>query len=139
VDAPRRATPEYSPCNEHLSAAFLAVVDKDELAALCRPALLTGMRRGKILGLKWGDLDLTRGLLSVKRTLSRGAVGGFSLGLPKTAHGKRTIVLPPSAVERLKRHWVKQIEERLALGIAYAENDFVFADSIGQLIYYNTL
>jgi integrase len=139
VDAPRRVLPEYVTWNEAQVAAFLAVAEADDLAALWRLALLTGMRRGEILGLKWADLDLARGTLSVKRTLSRGPQGSYDFGQPKTASGRRQIALPRSVVDSLKRHRVHQNEERLAAGPAYTDNGLVFTDAIGVPVHPNTL
>ena len=42
--------------------------------------LLAGMRRGKILALKWEHVELARGMLAVKQTLSRGKEGTLFFG-----------------------------------------------------------
>ncbi len=139
VDPPREATPEYITWNQEQTAAFLAVSDKDVWAAFWRLALLTGMRRGELMGLKWDDIDFQRRNLSVKRTLSRGAKGGFTFGLPKTAHGRRSIALPQSAVESLQRHRVKQLEARLKVASTYKDDDLVFANALGEPLHPNTI
>jgi integrase len=46
----------------------------------------TGMRRGELLGLKYGDLDLVRGEVSISRTFSR-----CELGTPKTDGATRVV------------------------------------------------
>ena len=33
--------------------------------------LATGLRRGELLGLKWADVDLDRGMLKIQRAISR--------------------------------------------------------------------
>jgi integrase len=139
VDPPRETTPEYITWNQRQVATFLAVADGDNLAALWRLALLTGMRRGELLGLKWEDIDLTRGVLAVRRTISRGSAGTYTFGAPKTAHGRRSIALPTSAVKSLHRHRTKQLEARLGKGSAYKDQDLVFADALGEPIHPNTL
>ncbi len=139
VDSPREKTPEFVVWNENQVSVFLAVTISDEWAALWRLALLTGMRRGEILGLKWEDVDLARGVLAVKRTLSRGAKGAYTFGTPKTAHGRRSIALPPSVVESLKSHRRKQLEGRLVLGEAYQDKDLVFANTLGEPLHPNSL
>jgi integrase len=85
VDRPRRLPPEYTTWNKQQVTKFLAVVDDDELAALWRLALLTGMRRGGILDLKWENLDLARGVLAVKQTLIR-ENGGHSSSANQKQH-----------------------------------------------------
>jgi len=92
-----------------------------------------------MLGLKWEDIDLTRGVLAVRRTLSRGPKGTFSFGTPKTASGRRSIALPASCVDSLRRHRVIQIEKRLELGKAYLDKDLVFADALGEPLHPNTV
>jgi integrase len=139
VDPPREATPEYVTWNQEQAAVFLAVADSDEVAALWRLALLTGMRRGELLGLKWEDVDLQRRVLSVKRTLSRGTRGAYTFGVPKTAHGRRSIALPQSAVEALQKHRIRQLESRLKAGAAYQDQDLVFADALGGPLHPSTL
>jgi integrase len=139
VDPPQEAKPEYMTWNEQQVVRFLGIADEDKLAAFWRLALLTGMRRGELLGLKWEDIDITRGTLSVKRTLSRSGDGTYTLGAPKTTAGRRSIALPRSAVESLRRHRIKQWEARLALKGTYIDQDFVFADEIGEPLHPNTL
>jgi integrase len=139
VDPPREATPEYITWNQQQAAAFLAVADEHELAALWRLALLTGMRRGEMLGLKWEDLDLGKGLLAVKRTLSRGTGGAYTFGTPKTAHGRRSIALPRSAVESLQKHRLQQLERRLESDTPYHDQGLVFANEMGEPLHPNSV
>jgi integrase len=139
VDPPQEATREYKTWDKQQLAAFLAASDKHVWFALWRLAALTGMRRGEVLGLMWSDLDFERGLLSVKRTLSRGVGGAYSLGTPKTAHGRRSLVLPKSVLDSLHKHRRMQLEERLAMGETYQDNNFVFASAIGEPLHPNTI
>jgi len=41
------------------------------LEALFLLAIATGMRRGEITGLKWQDIDFEKGVLQVRRILTR--------------------------------------------------------------------
>jgi integrase len=59
-------------------------------------ALKAGLRQGELIGLQWGDVDLQRGKLHVRRTIWRGVSG-----LPKGGR-ERTVELPGSAVDALK-------------------------------------
>lgn len=52
-----------------------AAKDDGEWAAMIVVGLKTGLRQGELLGLQWGDLDLKKGLLRVKRTVYRGRIG----------------------------------------------------------------
>ena len=65
--------------------------------------LTTGLRRGEICGLMWQDFDARKGVLQVRRTLHNRKLGVDMLGKTKTRSGERTIVLPRSTAEILRR------------------------------------
>ncbi|MDQ0856559.1 hypothetical protein QFZ72_000038 [Bacillus sp. V2I10] len=50
-----------------ISAIFIHFVTKSKNFYL---ALTTGIRQGELLGLRWKDLNLEKGLLNIKQTLS---------------------------------------------------------------------
>jgi integrase len=66
-------------------------------------AVGTGCRQGEILALVWDDIDLRKGTLTVRRSLSE-TRQGFILKEPKTAAGRRTVTLPDFTVEALVAH-----------------------------------
>jgi integrase len=104
---------------------FLACVRADRLYAAWQLAALTGMRRGEILGLRWGDLDLDAGWLAVRQTLV--VVNNHpQVSEPKTARGRRRIALDPGSVAALRAHHKAQAVERLAAGPAWPSSDLVF-------------
>ena len=61
-------------------------------------ALGTGLRRGELLALSWGDIDLEGATLRVERSIEE-TKAGLRLKAPKTKNGRRTISLPASTVE----------------------------------------
>lgn len=63
----------------------------------------TGMRRGEILGLRWCDVDLARGTVTIKRGLAQIDTRVVVHG-PKTRSGKRVVVLPAFALTALREH-----------------------------------
>jgi integrase len=89
--------------------------------------LATGMRRGEIAALRWGDVDLDGGKVRVERSLEQ-TNAGLAFKAPKTKAGRRAISVPPSIVAELRDHWRRQQEQRLALGVGKAgAEDLVFA------------
>ena len=90
-------------------AAFLSAASGGRLEALDVAAVHTGRRRGELLGLKWSDLDLEAGTLSVQRSLDKD--GTFNP--PKRNRSRRTVKLTAQAAEALKGHRARQNGERL--------------------------
>ena len=56
----------------------------------------TGMRRGELLGLQWGDIDLDAATLRVERAVEE-TKARLRLKPPKTKRGRRNISLPAEA------------------------------------------
>jgi integrase len=139
VDPPRPGRGEYTAWSAAQAARFLAAAERDDYAALWRLAILTGMRRGELLGVKWEDLDLDRGTLAVQRTISRTATGNWGPGAPKTSSGRRSVALQASAVDALRRHRTRQLEHRLAVGTFYQDRGYVFTAPDGRPLHVNAL
>ena len=135
VSPPRRKRFEIQPLNMQQIHQLLATARGHRLEVLFILALATGMRRGELLALKWGDLDLQQGTLQVKRILTRIPSKlpgkGFEESEPKTDKGRRSIVLPSFAVEALQQHRLRQLEAKLKAGPAWQDHDYVFCTSIG--------
>ena len=123
---------------EILSADQIAdVLDQARQATYLFPivslALATGMRRGELLGLQWGDIDLDAGTLRVERSVEE-TKAGLRLKPPKTKRGRRNITLPSETVAMLRGHKVRQMEIRLALGMGNIKPDtLVFGTIEGEL------
>ena len=79
-------------------------------------ALLSGARRGELLALRWCDLDVDKGSMRIERSLEQTRAGGLRFKEPKTPDSVRVISLPAGAVEALKAHRVRQLEQRMMLG-----------------------
>jgi integrase len=86
--------------------------------------LATGLRRGELLALRLSDVDLDAGIVRVEQSLEE-TKAGLRFKAPKTAHGKRTISLPPHAVAVLREHRRKLLETRMALGLGKPDADIV--------------
>lgn len=81
---------------------FLAMAAGQPYSPLWHLALHTGMRKGELIGLQWDDLDLDRGRLAVRRTLSESGPGREP---DDTKTGQsRTIDLDAGTVLLLKAH-----------------------------------
>jgi integrase len=105
--------------------------------ALLTLAVTTGLRQGELLGLRWSDVDLERGVLRLRRTAD--TRHGFARwGTPKSGAG-RSIRLTRLAVDALRRHRKRQAEERLALSTSFEDQGLVFPNLSGGVIIASTL
>lgn len=139
VDSPQPVNPEIAYWTHEEVAAVFTAARGEEIEAFIWMGVLTGMRRGEMLGLKWGDISFDRAVLSVARTLSRGESGVWITGEPKTASGRRQIELSDELLAVLRQHKARQNERRLALGPVWTENDWVFTNQTGGPLHVNTL
>lgn len=93
-------------------------------------AASTGMRRSELLGTRWQAIDFGRGLLSIRQVLV--LVGGkpHFKEAPKSAHGYRTIQIPPRVVAVLREARRRQAEARLRSPV-WHDHDLVFCRDDG--------
>lgn len=106
------------------------------LEVLFTTAIVTGMRRGELLALRWSEVDFERGRLVVLRSVDFMAGHGYVEGKPKTAAGKRTIDLPAFLVEILRRHRARQ-EELRARAEHWEDRNLVFPNLSGGYLHPN--
>jgi integrase len=131
VEPPRAPRREIRATTPEQARAAMAAADATPIGAFVRLALLTGMRRGELLGLRWADVDLAGGTLHIQQTAQRITGQGIVFRQPKTRLSRRSVALSSDAVAALRQHRVRQAEARLLAGPAYADGDLVFATSIG--------
>jgi integrase len=95
---------------------LLDAIRGERLEALYSVALALGLRQGEVLGLRWSDIDLEAGSLTVRRALQR-IKGKYQLVEPKSETSKRTIApLPTLLLSTLREHKARQDTERDGLG-----------------------
>jgi integrase len=134
VDSPRVERFEGATLSPEQARVFLDAAAGERLEALYTAALAVGLRMGEALGLRWADLDLDRRVLSVNRILERiGRGNGSTLQFvePKTSRSRRTVNLPDAAVNSLRAHRVRQLEEPLEVGSHWHDQGLVFPSRVG--------
>ena len=104
VDPPKVPRKEFRVLDAAEARRLIAAASGDRLEALLVLAICTGMRQGELLGLQWRDIDFARSSVTVRRQLSEGGAGGPELAELKTEKSRRSIALPASAIESLRRH-----------------------------------
>jgi len=128
VDPPRPARYEIPAIGPDALRRLLA--QDSPYAALIHLAASTGLRQGELLGLRWQDVDLERGVVHVRQSLQR-VNGSLTFRTPKTHHSRRAVALGPSVVETLRRHRLQRLQEHLSLG---HDLGLVFATPLGTPI-----
>ncbi len=132
ADAPRAVETEMRYLSLEQVARLIAAAQEDRLGALYVLAVTTGMRKGELLALRWRDVDLTCGTVSVRASLTR-TTSGYIIGKPKTKRSERTLTLPEVAWDALREHRRRQNAERLATR-GWREQDMVFSDEVGAVL-----
>nr|MDA8344964.1 tyrosine-type recombinase/integrase [Thermaerobacter sp.] len=132
----RTTSHEIVPLSEEELGAFLSTADRLEsrYVALYVLAVDSGLRLGELLALRWSDVDLEKGTLSVRHTLLRkGHDIEARITETKTgSKGARFIEIDASALAALREHRRQQVQERLALGPKWEDHNLVFANTKGK-------
>lgn len=131
VRLPNPDTHEFEPWTPAQVGAFLDCAAMHRLGALFEVAVLTGLRRAELLGLRWTDVDLARRELTVRstRVQARSEVVENS---PKTSAGRRVVQLDDAAVGALVAWQIAQSGERAAWADTWQDSGFVFTYESGE-------
>jgi integrase len=95
-------------------------------------AVLCGLRRGEICALRWRNVDLANGQLSVVQSLEQ-TKAGLRFKSPKSGKG-RTVALSATVVEELRAHRVRRAQDLLKFGVGLADDDLVIAHPDGSMV-----
>lgn len=113
---------------------YLLSCDNLKLVTPALVALLCGLRRGEIAGLKWSDINFQKKIIDIKRALITADGAGVIETTPKTNDSYRAISIPDILVEHLIKYKRWQDSEKERLGDFYHDNDWVFAQVDGNRI-----
>jgi integrase len=130
VDKPRIERKPVNPLTPDEARRFLTAIRGHRLEALFSVALALGLRQGEALGLRWDDVDFEARTLRVNNQLQR-IDHKLTLVPPKTAKSRRTLVMPPLIVDRLRDHEQQQVAEKIRAGSRWEETGLVFANRTG--------
>lgn len=130
VSPPKSQPKEMKVWTAEQAQAFLSVADQSIYGPIWIVALVTGMRKGELLGLRWQDIDFETGVLHVRQTV--GALHGkIEYKKPKTAKSRRDIDLDDGILAVLRAYKLRQLERRLELGPRWQDYDLVFPSNVG--------
>lgn len=126
VKLPRVDKTRLHPWEPAEAGEFLDVAAGHRLGVLFETAILTGMRRGELIGLRWSDVDLAARVLTVRVQVVR--VGREAMeGTIKTEAGQhRAVPLDDRLVGALVAWQLQQAAEHAQWGPAYRDSGRVF-------------
>jgi len=126
---PRPKKAEMKVWTEAQVSQFLISIAGHRNEILYHLALATGMRRGELLGLQWGDIDWPARTISVRRQVYRPSGGGFIFQEPKTERGQRQVMIGTGIIERLRDQLARVDHMRDAEN--WQEYDLIFPSAVG--------
>jgi integrase len=124
-DRPKRGTLTLDQSRQLLAAA-----DAAGEGALVAVMLGLGLRRGEALGLRWSDVDLEAGRLTVAGAWAVG--DGTAYWEAAKADSERTVHLPDAITRRLRTQRANQKLQRVCAGPRWHAGDWVFTGPSGQ-------
>jgi integrase len=131
ASAPRPTRTEMKVLTPEQVRTFLVATAEHPSHALYTLAITTGMRAGELLGLRWADIDLDAGRLTVQRALQQQNEAGLVFVTPKTTRSRRMILLSQRAIDALRSHRDRQTFQRRQIGTAWKDLDLVFPGPLG--------
>ncbi|MFF1562681.1 site-specific integrase [Streptomyces sp. NPDC058293] len=126
----KTVVPPWSETEVH---SFVLAVKSERLRA---PLLLSlmGLRPAEVCGLRWSDVDLDKGTLSITNT--RTMMGNRTVveKSVKSTAGERLLPLPVLVSDALLQFAAVQSAEERAAGAAYEGSGYVLVDELGRAL-----
>ncbi|WP_373781814.1 tyrosine-type recombinase/integrase [Jeotgalibaca porci] len=111
---------------------LVSVVPKDDTFYMpMMIAFQTGLRRAEVCGLQWKDIDFDAKTLTVERIMISHQ-NSYVIGTPKSQSSFRTFEIGDSLIELLRKHRIRQSENRLFYGRHYFDSDFICVKENGK-------
>lgn len=131
VDPPKAPSRPPKVWTAEQARDFLIASRADRYFAAYWLALVTGMRRGEILGLRWQDIDWENGRLSIRRELVP-TYKGLVIDEPKTTRSLRAVDVSSETLSILRELREVRQAECLERGEPYSDEGLVFSSTGGK-------
>jgi integrase len=141
VQPPKQEKHKAKFYDEVQSVKMLACLEEEELKykVAVYIAILTGMRRGEILGLEWKDIDYEKNEISIERTSVYAEGLGVFTKSTKTENSQRIVSFPNELVVILKKYYKQYLAQRLKCGELWKETDRLMIQWNGEPMFPSTL
>jgi integrase len=123
VKLPKSNKKEMKVWSQEEANGFLKKAKDDPCFIVFQLALSTGMRQGEILGLRWKDINIEKGMLYIQQTLSQD--GKTFIAGAKTKSSIRAINLSSSTIKYLRERRINIAKDKLRYGPLYNDNDLI--------------
>lgn len=136
IEFPKEAPTELEVYTIEEVGEILKALESEpiNIRTLVEVAIFTGMRRGEIVGLKWGDIDFQNQKIHVKRSIYKPKDGKAQEKEPKSKYGIRTISIPEQLCKTLVAYRAQQDRHISFLGDAWKNLDYVFTEEDGYVM-----
>jgi integrase len=125
---PQPAGNPRPPSAEEAARILASAWEDADWAVLVWLTMVTGFRRGELCALRWLDVDLAGGVLSVERAIAQ--LNGVTWEKDTKTHQHRRIALDPETVALLTGHRERCVDRAAQLGIALPAEAFVFSPDV---------
>ena len=132
VDPPKVQWVPMQTYDVDQTAAIIETVRDTPMLMPTLLAVLCGLRRGEICALRWRNVDLIAGQISVVESIEQTGEG-LRFKSPKNGKG-RTVALSGTMIEELKAHRLRRAEDMLRLGVSVGDADLVLAHADGSIV-----
>ena len=139
VDPPRPVEQELSALDSEGLGQLLETARGTMYFPLIHLATYTGMRRSELCGLRWKDVDLLHGTVSIAQILHCLRGGRIVLEAPKTPKSKRLIGLSPDAILALRSYRDMVEADQEQRGSPFTSDRLVFSKPDGSPLLPNTV
>lgn len=130
---PRAEKKEPNYFQPETIAAILEALESEPLKwrAITHLMIVTGCRRGEIMGLKWDKVDFENSRVRIDRALLVSKSKGVYEGATKTSD-VRLLTLPKETMDLLKQQRLEQLRLQLANGDRWIHTGYVFTQDNGD-------
>lgn len=105
--------------------------DNPNIELIINLALLSGVRRGEMCGLKWCNVDFEEGYINIVENRIR-VSGETTVKAPKTNSGVRKIYIPQRLVNILKKYHTQYLLNKMKFGKEFIDSDYVLCKENGE-------
>ena len=130
IDFPKRSKKREVKCMDEsrFKHVYRACMEHEDIryATALLTLMLTGCRRGELVGLKWEDVDLENNRISINKSVSRVKKHGVIEKKPKTEQSTRLIEMPATLARQLQKYRQWYFDEKTKMCGRWNDGGYVF-------------